>query len=103
MVASLQGKDSPPAGLKATQEFFRLFMVPGMQHCSGGPGASSFDMLSALEDWVENGKPPQTVLASTLRGGKATRRHPLCLYPASAVLSGRGSADDAANTVARVQ
>src|SRR4029077_8888558 len=35
------------------QEFVRLFMVPGMLHCGGGPGPNNFDMLSALEHWVE--------------------------------------------------
>ena len=39
-----------------TEQFFRLFMVPGMQHCSGGPGADQFDMLTALEQWVEQGR-----------------------------------------------
>jgi feruloyl esterase len=82
--------------VKATQQFFRLFMIPGMQHCSGGPGATTFDMLTALENWVEKGKAPDIIPASrAIPGGVRTR--PLCLYPAVAAYNGRGSTDDAAN------
>jgi feruloyl esterase len=45
-------------GPAATQDFFRLFVVPGMKHCSGGSGAFAVDYLSALEGWVEQGRPP---------------------------------------------
>jgi feruloyl esterase len=88
--------------LKGTQEFFRLFMVPGMQHCSGGPGASSFDMLTALENWVEKGTAPATVLASHSTNGAVDWTRPLCVYPAVAVHKGSGSTGDAANFECRV-
>ena len=42
----------------------RLFVLPGVQHCGGGPGASRFDMLAALSDWVENGQAPVGLVAS---------------------------------------
>ncbi|SEJ72299.1 feruloyl esterase [Sphingobium sp. AP50] len=48
-------------GLKNTQEFFRLFMVPGMDHCGGGEGASVFDWLTALDTWVVDGKAPDSM------------------------------------------
>jgi feruloyl esterase len=75
----------------------RLFMVPGMAHCGGGDGASSFDMLAALERWIERGSAPDSVDASRLRGGAVVRTRPLCAYPGVARYLGKGSTDEAAN------
>ena len=83
--------------LQRTNDFFRLFMVPGMQHCSGGPGPSNFDMLTALENWVENGVAPTRVIASHITNGTVDRTRPLCVYPRVAVYTGAGSTNDAAN------
>jgi hypothetical protein len=47
-----------------TQEFFRLFVIPGMYHCGGGEGASTVDYLSYMEAWVEKGQPPERLIAS---------------------------------------
>jgi feruloyl esterase len=76
---------------------YRLFMVPGMAHCGGGTGPSTFDMLAALEQWVENGKAPDTIQASRVTAGKVERTRPLCVYPQRAVYKGSGSIDDAGN------
>jgi len=84
-------------GPDKTKEFFRLFMAPGMGHCSGGPGPDTLDALSALELWVEKGVAPDTLVASRMRGGIAVRTRPLCVYPQVARWSGKGSSDDAAN------
>jgi feruloyl esterase len=75
----------------------RLFMVPGMGHCGGGDGASTFDMVAALDAWVAGGKPPERIPASRVRGGKADRTRPLCAYPRYARYSGAGSLDDASS------
>jgi len=83
-------------------DFFRLFMVPGMQHCSGGPGPNTFDMLTALEEWVEKGKAPNRIIASHLTGGVVDRTRPLCVYPRVAVFTGTGSTNDAANFKCRM-
>lgn len=88
-------------GRKKTDSFFRLFMVPGMQHCSGGPGPNSFDMLSALENWVEKGVAPAKVIASHSTNGSVDRTRPLCPYPKIAMYTGKGSTDEAANFVCR--
>jgi feruloyl esterase len=88
-------------GVKKTNDFFRLFMVPGMQHCSGGPGPNSFDMLAAMEKWVEKKTPPSQVIASHSIDGSVDRSRPLCPYPQTAIYSGRGSTDDAANFVCK--
>ncbi len=86
-------------GLRDTQEFYRLFMVPGMQHCRGGPGTDSFRMLDELERWVEKGIAPDRVGASHSANGKVDRTRPLCPYPMEAQWKGTGSTDDAANFV----
>ncbi len=75
----------------------RLFMVPGMNHCWGGEGTDRFDPLAALEDWVEKGKAPDSIIAAHLSNGKTDRTHPLCPYPRTAQYKGSGSTDDAAN------
>jgi feruloyl esterase len=75
----------------------RLFMAPGMDHCGGGAGPNAFDSLSAMEQWVENGKAPEQLVASHGAPGKADRTRPLCPYPQVARYKGSGSIDDAAN------
>lgn len=97
VVSFLQGKQSRRQAEERVQEFFRLFMVPGMLHCGGGPGPNSFDMLSALESWVEKQQAPEQVIASHSTRGVQDRTRPLCVYPKVAVYSGRGSTNDAAN------
>jgi feruloyl esterase len=85
------------AALTNTQAFYRLFLVPGMQHCSGGPGTDNFDMLAALENWVENGDAPASIPATHRTAGRVDRARPLCPYPQVAIYSGSGSTDEAAN------
>jgi feruloyl esterase len=81
----------------AADESLRLFMVPGMRHCAGGDGASTFDSVAALDQWVSSGKAPASIPASRVRDGKADRTRPLCAYPQFAVYKGSGSVDEAAN------
>jgi feruloyl esterase len=83
--------------LAATKEFFRLFMVPGMGHCRGGPGPDSFDALTAMEQWVEQGVAPDQMVASKMVDGEVVRTRPLCTYPQVAEWNGSGSTDDATN------
>lgn len=84
-------------GTEKINDSYRLFMIPGMAHCSGGDGVSTFDMVSALEQWVEGGKAPDQIAAARVRGGKTDRTRPLCPYPQLATYKGSGSTDDAAN------
>lgn len=84
-------------GPAKTSESVRLFMAPGMNHCGGGDGPNTFDMTAALEQWVENGKAPDQVMASHSTNGKVDRTRPLCPYPQVAKYKGSGSIDDAAN------
>ena len=83
-------------GYSVAQRSVRLFMVPGMNHCSGGPGPDSFDTLSALEAWVENGRAPDAMIATVGDPNAARRSMPLCPYPAIATHTGAGDATDAA-------
>jgi feruloyl esterase len=85
-------------GAEKTKQFMRLFMAPGMGHCSGGPGPNSLDALAALEAWVEKGTAPERILATRRApGGAVQRTRPLCVYPQVARWVGQGSTDDAAN------
>jgi feruloyl esterase len=78
------------------EDFFRLFLAPGMHHCGGGPGLNSFDVLTPLESWVEQGTAPDAIIA--FHGGPGVARtRPLCSYPKIAVYNGRGDINDAAN------
>jgi feruloyl esterase len=82
---------------------YRLFMVPGMSHCSGGDGTDRFDAISALEQWVEKGKAPDSIQAARYAGDKIDRTRPLCPYPQVAVYKGSGSTDAAANFSCKAQ
>ena len=100
-------------GQKETDAFSRLYMVPGLQHCGGGPGANSFGQLGqgapdpqhnmelALVEWVEKGAAPSTIVATKFvdddpaKGVKFTR--PLCPYPQAAKFKGTGDPNNAAN------
>jgi feruloyl esterase len=91
-------------GRKDADSFTQLYMVPGMQHCGGGPGPNSFGgpMTAALERWVEQGSAPGKIIATKLKtdGNPASgvaRTRPLCPYPQVARYSGSGSIDEAAN------
>jgi feruloyl esterase len=108
-------------GLRKTQDFYRLFMVPGMTHCYFGPGATSFgavgqqlppvrdskhDIQKALEAWVERGIAPERIIATKYTDDAAATRtillqRPLCPYPQVAHYTGRGDANDAKNFVCR--
>ena len=90
--------------------FARLYGVPGMNHCSGGPATDQFDMLTPLVQWVEQGKAPDAVVASARGTGNAggvnaevpagwaaNRTRPLCAYPKVAKYKGSGSLELAEN------
>ena len=86
---------------KTAKDSVRLFMVPGMGHCGGGNGTSTFDMVPALDAWVEHGRAPARINASRVRDGKVDRTRPLCAWPQAARYSGSGSIDDEANFVCK--
>lgn len=88
--------------MEAARERFRLFMVPGMSHCGGGPGPNRWDKLAPLVDWVEKGNVPDFLVATYVTGGKVDNERPICPYPQRAVYTGpAGGQNDPANWVAR--
>jgi Tannase and feruloyl esterase len=77
-------------GRDKTDDFFRLFLVPGVHHGGGGPGLTEFDALSALEDWVEKGQAPDKLIAGRVTNGVIERTRPVYPYPILARYSGKG-------------
>jgi len=90
-----QSLSATNGGAEKVAEWSRMFLVPGMAHCGGGPGLDHFDMLSAVVNWVEKGTAPDSVIAT----GKAFpgRSRPLCAYPKHAQYTGSGDAENAVN------
>ena len=86
-------------GYAQTQQQVRLFMVPGMAHCRLGPGPNSFDMLGALDAWVEHGAAPDGIVATKYVHDKPAdgiaRTMPLCKFPEAARYDGAGGVNDA--------
>lgn len=78
-------------------QWIRLFMIPGMGHCSGGEGPDTFDKISIIEQWVEHGTAPAEIVASHRVAGIVDRTRPLCPYPEVARYKGAGSINDANN------
>jgi feruloyl esterase len=88
-------------GAAKTAASFRLFMAPGMAHCGGGEGPNDFDKVTPLEQWVESGKAPDSIIATKATAGKIERTRPLCPYPQIAQYKGSGSVDEAASFVCK--
>lgn len=101
-------------GSAKTDSFARLYMVPGMQHCGGGPGPNVFgqdagdpaqdaehNIFIALEKWVEKETPPSNLIATKYsdNGKNMQMTRPLCPFPQIAKYKGSGDANDAANFV----
>jgi feruloyl esterase len=86
-----------------TKDFYRFFPVPGMFHCSGGPGCGDVDWLSAVVNWVEKGVAPEVLIGAHVEGGKTTRTRPICMYPMESRYKGTGSIDEAANFACAAQ
>lgn len=78
-----------------TDDWMRLFLMPGVGHCSGGVGPDRADFLGALDDWVENGEAPDRIVASRIRDGETDMKRPLCPYPEVAVWDRDGDPNDA--------
>jgi len=87
-------------GRAQTQDFFRLFLIPGVHHCAGGPGLTEFDALTLLENWVEKGQPPDVMMASRMTNGGTDRTRPIFPYPVLARYSGSGNPKEASSYVA---
>ncbi len=77
------------------RDYFRMFMMPGVLHCAGGPGPDTADWASVIDDWVDKGQAPDRVIARKVATeGAVSRTRPLCVYPQRAVYNGTGRIDD---------
>jgi len=85
------------AGESARDRSIALYMLPGMNHCSGGEGPDQFDAIDALEAWVATGHAPARIVATRSTRAEAVRTRPICIYPERAVYAGTGSIDRAEN------
>jgi feruloyl esterase len=82
-------------------DWIRLFMAPGMQHCGGGPGPNQVNWMAALERWRESGTAPDRLDAARVTNNRVDMTRPLCAYPQVAQYKGVGSTNDAANFVCK--
>ena len=105
--------NSPRENLEDTQEFFRLFLAPGVNHCGGGLGPNSsfaytlgndvgamdadHDILAALDRWVEHGVAPSRLISSHFTAGVADKTRPICAYPKIARYKGQGDPNQPAS------
>ena len=85
------------AGALTRGKSIQLYMAPGMNHCRGGEGPDTFDIVGALERWVQTGNAPRRIIASHSTDSIVDRTRPLCPYPQVAAYKGTGSIDSADN------
>ena len=112
MMRNRRGEKPGNGDAGEVDNFMRLFMVPGMHHCMGGPGPNLFggpntgippqhdaqhDIVMALDRWVEDGVAPEKIIATHMTNGVADLSLPLCPYPQQTVYSGSGDAAKAEN------
>jgi feruloyl esterase len=89
-------------GDSAAMAYARLFLLPGVVHCAGGPGPDNVSWVKAIVDWVERNQAPESLVATRRdSAGSVLRARPLCAYPKQAVYVGSGKPDDAASFVCR--
>jgi hypothetical protein len=93
VVASTFGGD-----LDSAREHARVFMIPGMYHCRGGPGLSDWDRLAPMVDWVERGRAPDYIVGQHRSAGVVDNERKVCAYPQETVYTGpAGGRNDPAN------
>ena len=109
-IAYLESVEEAMDGPEATADFFRMFMIPGMVHCAGGPGAWQTDYTDPIVKWREDGQAPERIVAThpgpvamdhldaeAVTGQKRSFTRPLCAFPNLAQYDGAGDPDDEAS------
>ena len=96
-VVAYAGKATGGNGAAYTDEYMRLFMLPGVGHCRGGVGPDQVDWMASLAGWVEKGQKPATITATAMRDGKVAMTRPLCPHPQVARYKGQGDTNVAAS------
>jgi feruloyl esterase len=93
-----QVKKTTGPKVKALDDSTRMFMLPGVYHCRGGPGADQFDAVSAIDNWVERGQAPANLVATRQDGAF---KRPMCAYPALPRYRGKGDPNAADSFVCK--
>ena len=97
-LATIDYFDTLRRDTEGSDDFARLFMLPGVLHCAGGPGADGVDWLARIADWVENGNAPNRIVASRVAtDGTTELTRALCPYPMVAEYDGAGDPNDEAS------
>ncbi|MXW17447.1 MAG: tannase/feruloyl esterase family alpha/beta hydrolase [Gemmatimonadetes bacterium] len=78
------------AGDEEVDDYLRMFMLPGVQHCGGGPGPAEVDWITTIQKWVEEGEAPEWLIATKTNRGEVEMQRPICAWPAEAVYKGSG-------------
>lgn len=78
------------AGDEDVADYLRMFMMPGVLHCAGGPGPDQVDWIAAIQRWVEEGEAPDRLVASRIDQGEVEMQRPLCAWPRQALYNGSG-------------
>ena len=78
------------AGDDAVDDYLRMFMLPGVLHCGGGPGPDQVDWIAAIQRWVEENEAPERLVATRMIQGEVDMQRPVCAWPAEAVYKGSG-------------
>jgi feruloyl esterase len=88
----LQSKDA------SVRDYARLFMMPGVLHCAGGPGPDTVDWFAPIAEWVEHDHAPDSVVARKVASdGSSLNTRPICAYPQHATYNWSGSSTDLAS------
>ena len=90
-------------GFQKIDSLYRLLLIPGMAHCGGGDGTSTFDMIPVIDARVETDKATESIPASRVRTGVTDRTRPLCPFPEQTVYQRSGSTDGPANFMCAVK
>ena len=90
-LATIRHYDAARAQDKDLESYIRLFLLPGVLHCGGGPGPSQADWLELVRNWVEQGLAPDRVIVTKTKGKKVTMTRPVYPYPKKAIYNGKGN------------
>ena len=92
-LATIQHYESAKRKDNELENYIRLFLLPGVLHCGGGPGPSEANWLELVRKWVEDGQVPEQVIVTKSKGKKTSMARPVFPYPKKAIYDGKGDPD----------
>jgi len=96
-LSTIEHYDNAKNADKEIEDYIRLYLLPGVLHCGGGPGPHEVDWLELVREWVENDKAPERVILSKSVDGKKIMTRPVFPYPQKAVYDGKGNPNKESN------